>query len=363
MTLAHAKLLAVSAAVAGLSCIFGFQFSTGQSRWFSSDSSTRLESGEVSDHGIACVGYVEPATQVRALAFEATGVIESCSVQVGQHVSESDVLMTLNGSEARQALAVAERELDLARARKDQILKGAHVREITAAEHRLNSADLRLQRLEEDFHRSKQLLTKGARVISNHQEIETQFHIAEQEKLEAQARLLALKESVREEDRVLADAEVALAESRVSQARERLEQTVLKAPCEGTVLEILKHPGESNVTATQEPVLLFADLSRLRVRAEVDELHVHDLKVGQKAKISGPNLGGESVFGRLVKLKQIMGPKTLFVRDSGERKDVDVLEVWIEIPEGVSLPVGLRVDITILREQVEELEPESLSSI
>jgi len=359
MTFTHAKCLAVSTAVAGLSLIFALHLRNGEALWISSGPSTPVESREMSKHGISCVGYVEPATQVRALAFEATGIVETCAVKEGQHVSESQVLMALNQCEARQALAVAERELELARARKAQLLRGAHIHDITAAEHRLKSADLRLQRFREEFDRSTRLFANGATTKSDHKVIETQFHIAEQEQLEARARLLALKESVREEDRVLAQAEVALAESRVDQARQRLDQTVLKAPCEGVVLEILKYPGESNHEGAREPVLVFADLSRLRVRAEVDELHVHDLKIGQKAVVSGPNLGGESVIGRLVELKQIMGPKTLFVGDSRKRKDLEVLEVWIEIPEGLRLPVGLRVDVTILTEPLEELESNS----
>ena len=48
-------------------------------------------------------------------------------------------------------------------------------------------------------------------------------------------------------------------------------------------------------------------------------------------------------------VKAIMGKKTVFTKSSTERKDVDVLQVLIDLPEGTTLPVGFEVDVRINR--------------
>jgi multidrug resistance efflux pump len=306
---------------------------------------------DASAPGIACVGFVEPVAQLRALAFETMGVILSCPVAVGQHVKESETLMTLDAGEAQESLQVAERELELVRARQSQLLSGVHPQEISAAEHRLRSAKLRLERWQSEFNRSQKLIAGQAISQSAHDEIFEAMEVAEQEHGDAQAKLFALKENVRDVDKSVATAEVAVAQSRVDQARQRLAQRILKAPSDGVVLEILRHIGESNFSDRQEPVILFADLSRLQVRAEVDELKVHKIHEGQRAQIFGKNLGDQCFEGRLALIKQVMGPKTVFTHESTERKDLDVLQVLIEMPADFRLPVGLRVDVRILTDR------------
>jgi HlyD family secretion protein len=58
-------------------------------------------------------------------------------------------------------------------------------------------------------------------------------------------------------------------------------------------------------------------------------------------------LGTRSYHGRSVALKAIMGRKTLFSRAATERKDVDVLQVFIETDQPLDVPIGLEVDVRI----------------
>jgi HlyD family secretion protein len=96
-----------------------------------------------------------------------------------------------------------------------------------------------------------------------------------------------------------------------------------------------------------EPALVFGDLTRLRVRAEIDEHYVAGVRSGQTALIYGRGLGRRSYHGRVAALKTIMGRKTMFSRAAAERKDVDVLQVFIETDEPLDAPIGLEVDLVI----------------
>jgi HlyD family secretion protein len=153
-----------------------------------------------------------------------------------------------------------------------------------------------------------------------------------------------LRQHVTAEDKSLADAKVALAEQQLAAANERLAKTELRAPCNGTVLEILRREGEA---AGGQPVVLFGDLSRILVRAEIDERYAFDIKENQAVTVSGPNLRGRNFTGRVVQVKPLMGDKTVFARTAEERKDLDVMEVLIEMDEGFEVPIGLRVDVSV----------------
>jgi HlyD family secretion protein len=94
-------------------------------------------------------------------------------------------------------------------------------------------------------------------------------------------------------------------------------------------------------------VLLFADLSKYRIRAEVDEQYVHQVKPGQKATVYGRNLGDRTYHGDVVFVKQLMGNKTVFARSATERKDLEAVQVLSHMEPSFSATGGLRVDVAI----------------
>jgi hypothetical protein len=83
------------------------------------------------------------------------------------------------------------------------------------------------------------------------------------------------------------------------------------------------------------------------VRAEIDERYVCLLHEGQSARVFGRGLGEKSYSGTVVAVKRLMGNKTVFSRASSERKDLDVLQVLIDMPEAFRAPLGLQVDVEL----------------
>ena len=149
------------------------------------------------------------------------------------------------------------------------------------------------------------------------------------------------------ENRAVSIAEVELAQSEVAHAKATLQNTLITAPCAGQVLRYLKREGDGCSTFLNEPAALFADMSTLRVRAEFDERFTDHLRVGLKAEIYGPTLGGKTIVGQVTKIEALMGSKTVFARSAAERKDLHVVEVVIDLPSNFSAPVGLRVDVRL----------------
>jgi multidrug resistance efflux pump len=137
------------------------------------------------------------------------------------------------------------------------------------------------------------------------------------------------------------------ADAQLAVARANVAEMELRAPSEGTVLEILHRAGDSAFTAYPEPVIIFGDLTKLRVRAEVDENYAMQLQTGQTAVVVLRNESRTELPGKVALVKRIMGGKTVFTKTATERKDLDVLQVLVDLPPGTALPVGLEVDVRI----------------
>ena len=111
------------------------------------------------------------------------------------------------------------------------------------------------------------------------------------------------------------------------------------------MLEIFKREGEG--ARNLDPVIVFGDESRAVVRAEIDERYVHRLEAGLAATVYGAGLGPRRTIGRVTTVKRLMGKKTVFTREAAERKDLDVLQVLIEMPADFVAPMGLQVDVDV----------------
>ena len=293
------------------------------------------------------IGYVEPASEIRRLVFKVDGVIEQVPVEVGERVLDGAVLMTLRNHDEQAALVEATKQLSVAVAERDQLLAGAHPDEIEAARCRLDVLREDLQLAQKNDRRIRELAEKHAVSNQERDKADSDLRRCEQELNQAEAEHARLQHAVRLEDRRVAETRVQLAEARLEVARRRVENTVLLAPFAGSVLEILKREGEGARVLDRAPVIIFADDRRMRVRAEIDERHVQRLAVGQSAEIYGRGLGDAHYHGTVALVKRLMGKKTVFSHDASERKDLDVLQVLIDVPDDFRAPLGLQVDVDI----------------
>ena len=294
------------------------------------------------------VGYIEPVSEIRKLTFKVDGVIESCPIHVGQMVTVGTLLAALRNNDEQSAVAVAEQELAVAKADHDKLLSGVHPAELDAAKYRISALEVKLAFTKQRYSRELNLSTQKVNTKETMEEAFTELRETEEKLKEARADLNHLQTFVRAEDRVAAGARVKLAVANLASAKARFDDMFLRAPINGTVLEILKREGEAVRTYDPTPVLVFGDVSKLRVRAEFDERFVKDVRDNQKARLFGRGMRDRSVAGRVSIVKTIMGKKTVFSRESAERKDLEVLQVLIDPDEPlVDVPIGLKIDVEL----------------
>lgn len=160
---------------------------------------------------------------------------------------------------------------------------------------------------------------------------------------EAELALHAAAQDSRAEELASAEAEVRYRELALERTRAGFESRSLKAPAEGTILEIPVGPGA--VLHHGDLVVAMADMRRFVVCAMVDELEVGNLRPGQRASVRSEYFGAEVIEGTV---ERILPAVRSF-------RGVPSVEVRLAVAPGRwSPPDGLTVDVRIHVDQAAE---------
>ena len=142
------------------------------------------------------------------------------------------------------------------------------------------------------------------------------------------------------------EAQVASARGDLAFARVNLEKLRIRAPIDGTVLQININPGELATPTSLQPLLMIANLMTLNVRAELDERDLSEIKVGQVASIRAAAFPGKEFAGSVTSIAPLVEPSRLGARaQQGNRSDVDAVEVLVKLQQPGPLTAGMKVDV------------------
>jgi multidrug resistance efflux pump len=294
------------------------------------------------------IGYIEPASELRRLTSRVNGIVIRCVAKEGQTLNPGDLIIELDRAVEERARDVAQARLALARSRLAELDSGVNRHRIQVAERMLDRMAEAYRHAVSEFERQESLSAQRAGTTADLERFRT---LRDQSKLslhEQEAELAHLRNYVTPEQRAIALAEENLATCELAQAEIAVQNTRITAPCAGQVLRYLKREGDGCSTFLNEPAVLFADTSSLRVRAEFDERFTSRLHRGLIAEIYGPTLGGKKFTGRVASIESLMGSRTVFARSASERKDLHVVELVIDLPSDFTAPLGLRVDVRLM---------------
>ncbi|MFZ5894804.1 MAG: efflux RND transporter periplasmic adaptor subunit [Myxococcota bacterium] len=183
---------------------------------------------------------------------------------------------------------------------------------------RVKEADTSARYFQTELERSELLMGKAA--VSR-----AEFELATFRRDQANAHRSALRASLSRLDTVLKNARVL-------------------APIDGVVMERFVDQGET--VAAGAPVLTVADLSKMRVEAEVVEFDAGRVKLGASATIHAEGFAG--AFGAHVEeIPDSVVPRRMRPEAPGRPIDVRVLLVKLKLDGPVPMKLGQRVEIRI----------------
>jgi len=264
---------------------------------------------------IGATGILEAREQNVAIGVPVAALVKEVKVEVNQLVKAGDPLLILDDRELTASLlkqkaaqAVAEANLDVAKAQ--------------------------LAKFQDMLDRLKAITDQ--RAIS-----QDDVRNRSNDVLVAKAQQLA------------AEAQVAAAKADISQTQLLIERFTVKAPRDGTILQVNIRTGEYASPQNRQPALVLGDLESLHVRADVDEQNAMAVKKDSPAQISLKGDSSKKFDVQFVRIEPYVIPKVSLTGASTERVDTRVLQVIYSLkkPADQSLYVGQQVDVFIPRKK------------
>lgn len=240
---------------------------------------------------VTATGYVVPRHKVE-VSSKIIGRVVELNVKRGDKVNAGDVLLRIEDADYQARVAQAKAGVAAAEARLRELQAGSRVEEIASAKASAAASAAELVNARVEHERLAQLVAAG---VSSPQELDR----AKSARDVAQARLAAdrsnadlVEKGPRQEVIDAAQAQLAQAQADVKLAETELENTVIRAPIGGTVLEKIAEVGElvtnSNFGGTRgakSSVLTMADLGDLQVEVDVNQAELSKVRVGQNAEV------------------------------------------------------------------------------
>lgn len=140
------------------------------------------------------------------------------------------------------------------------------------------------------------------------------------------------------------ESSLALARSDLTSAELALERTRIRAPADGTVLNVLALVGETAVPSPDSALVVFGDMSSLRLRAEVEERDAAKVHVGQRVVVKADAFPDKTFEGTVTSISQSLGAPRIATRGPRRPNDLEVVEVMIALDGHPPLFTGMRVD-------------------
>jgi HlyD family secretion protein len=341
MTLKH-RLITVAC---GLTIIAGAAYAAASLR----DANSRVAAPE--HHAprliVTAPGSVEPVSEEVAVGSELSGRLDRVLVEEGSHVRAGEVIATLSNAGLAAQVALAQATLQDREAALRRVVNGARSQERLEALAVMQEADATIANAVAERDRRRALLEQGAISREEADHAEQAWLVADARKRVAAQRFALIDDKAREEDRAQAEAAVAMARAAVAQSEAVLSKTYIRSPIDGVVLRSHHHSGETVLTSQIDPVATIGNISRLRVRAEVDEVDVARVRPGQRAYVRADAFGDRRFPGVVTEVGQSLGKKQIRTEHPEERVDAKVLEVLVTLDAFDGLRPRLRVDVFI----------------
>ncbi|WP_296202753.1 efflux RND transporter periplasmic adaptor subunit, partial [uncultured Hyphomicrobium sp.] len=148
-----------------------------------------------------------------------------------------------------------------------------------------------------------------------------------------------------------------VARTDLSQVENAIDRTRVRAPQDGTVLNVWAKPGEMAAPSNDAALVLFGDVSSMRVRAEVEERDVTKIRVGQRVVVRADGYPDKDFEGVVTQVAPALGPPRITTRGPRRPNDVEVLEVLIGLDGTPPLLTGMRVDAFFRHEASASAQP------
>lgn len=239
---------------------------------------------------VSASGIVQPINRVE-IKSKASGEIEELPIEEGDFVKKGDLIVRLDQTNVKADLEQAKADLEIAKAE--------------------------LSQAQNNYDRKKQLFDKS--MISDEEMDNTTLQLAQ------------------------AKGGIVRAQTALDQAQERFDETIVRAPISGVILQKYVEEGQiiasgiSNVSGGTT-IADIADMSNVYIEAGIDEIDVGKILVGQAASVIAEAYPERTFQGHIIRIAP----------EARVEQNVTLFDVVIEVAnsDGI-LKSGMNADVKI----------------
>ena len=203
------------------------------------------------------------ASQRVDLSFRVAGTLMEMPTLKGQKIAKGDLVGRLDPRDFDTQLQNAKSSLDNAKAQLAAMKAGARKEEISQLSSQVASAKARMDEAETNFKRMESLLKSGAVAKATYDQAKTAYDVARAATNTASQELQKARAGSRKEDVDAMEATIKGLESKVRAAQSAREDTELRAPFSGIVVD--RYVENFQSVQKDQPVVTIQNLSELEV--------------------------------------------------------------------------------------------------
>lgn len=280
------------------------------------------------------------------VSFKIPGRLEKRLVSEGEMVTAGQVVARLDSRDLAQEIAQRHAQVGVAQATLTELKTGSRPEEIAQAEAVLERAQADGARTKKEFERQKRLYEREVISTREYDLAKTTLDGTEARIREAQEILTLVRKGPRQEKIDQAKAGLEQVRQALALAETRMSYSVLVSPLSGIVLSENIEPGEFVSPGT--PIITLGDLSRVYLRAYINETDLGRVKVGQKVRVITDTFPGQAYEGKItfIASQAEFTPKN--VQTQKERVKL-VYRIKVDIPNPkMELKPGMPADAEIV---------------
>ena len=241
------------------------------------------EIGDI-ENNVMASGKVKALNTVDVGA-QVSGEVTRLFVEVGDEVQKGDLIaqidqVTQKNSLSNEQASLEQSEAGLQSARAESLSRQAGLK---SAQADLASRQAELRQAQADFSRLQGLLAIDAISQQDYDTQGTKLQTAQAAVANARAAIDTAKAAIATTAANINSQQAALRKSQtnVSTAQEDLSYTTIRAPMSGTVVSVTTEQGTTvNANQTAPTIVTLADLSTVRINAQISEADVINVKAG-----------------------------------------------------------------------------------
>jgi HlyD family secretion protein len=288
-------------------------------------------------------GRVEPAGGEIRMSAQVPGRVVEVLAGVNDKVSAGDLLVRLADDDLVARVNAARAEVAVRKRDRDNEGVSGAARDRRSAEDRFADAERTLALGREELDRTLSLKRGGAKDADVGKARDAVAKAGDQLQQARTALRKVMSNGAPAPTRL--EASLAAARAELSLADAALERTRIRAPSDGSVLQINARVGETVAPSPESLLVVVGDVSSLRVRAEFEERDIGKVRIGQGAVVRSDAFPGKDFEGTVSSSAKSLGPSKLGQRGPRRPTDIDVLEVIIDLDGQPPLLPGMRVDV------------------